>query len=158
MRLYCVRHGQPEEATADVTDPGLSKKGSQDITAMVSYLSGRISPISRIYTSPKQRTKETAMILHNGLSISDPLQELSQLRPSQAVDAIAELIWTWQEDTILVGHNPSIGELVSQLILGATTHEIVRFTPGTIVCLERQQTGNWVLHWVIRPELLAQIK
>jgi len=155
MRLYCVRHGQPEPATAELADPGLSSEGRQSVESMAAFLAERLRPITFVCTSPKQRTKETADIFHNALKVTDSLQEMTELRPSQSAESMAELAWTWQEDRLLVGHNPMMGELVSQLILGAPGQEIVRFTPGTMVCLERQQSGCWILNWVMRPELLA---
>lgn len=158
MRLYCVRHGQPEPATADLADPGLSTQGRQSVESMAAFLSERLRPITFVCTSPKQRTKETATIFHDALDVTDSLKEMNDLRPSQSAESVAELAWTWQEDRLLVGHNPMMGELVSQLILGSTGQEIVRFTPGTMVCLERQQSGNWILNWVMRPELLAHFK
>jgi hypothetical protein len=34
---------------------------------------------------------------------------------------------------------------------------VVSFTPGTVVCLERDGNDIWSVAWVVRPELLKSI-
>jgi len=34
---------------------------------------------------------------------------------------------------------------------------VVSFTPGTVVCLERDGNDIWSVAWVVRPELLKRI-
>ena len=55
--------------------------------------------------------------------------------------------------TMLVGHMPFMGKLVSRLVSGNDSGHLVRFTPGTVVCLEKNETSGWAIAWMICPEL-----
>ena len=70
---------------------------------------------------------------------------------------LAEAVAEWQDDTLVVGHQPFMSRLVSRLLLGREQPTIVEFTPGTIACLARRPvTGAWYLAWVLAPELLRR--
>ena len=58
---------------------------------------------------------------------------------------------------MFVGHLPFVGKLVAHLIAGNENIGVVSFTPGTVVCLERDGNDIWSVAWVVRPELLKSI-
>ena len=72
---------------------------------------------------------------------------------AQSVEEFIADIDVWQEDTLVVGHLPFMARLVSRLVTGEMERECVRYTPGSIVCLEREAPEQWVLAWMLRPEL-----
>ncbi len=49
---------------------------------------------------------------------------------------------------------PFIEKLVGQLVVGDPSISLVKFKPGTIICLERVKDNSWVIAWMIGPELL----
>jgi phosphohistidine phosphatase len=46
-----------------------------------------------------------------------------------------------------------MSRLLSLLLVDDAGHELVRFSPGSVVCLERDATDRWVIAWMLRPEL-----
>ena len=52
---------------------------------------------------------------------------------------------------MFVGHLPFVGKLVAHLIAGNENIGVVSFTPGTVVCLERDGNDIWSVAWEVRP-------
>jgi phosphohistidine phosphatase SixA len=80
---------------------------------------------------------------HAGLAPNDPLEKLS---PEIAF---------WSLDTLIVGHLPYLGRLASLLLASDPDRPLLAFQPGGMACLEKDAEGQWVLAWMVRPELLA---
>jgi len=47
------------------------------------------------------------------------------------------------------------GKLAALLLVGDPERKVVGFRNGGVVCLERDEDGNWSVGWVLTPELLA---
>jgi phosphohistidine phosphatase len=62
----------------------------------------------------------------------------------------------WEEDTLVVGHLPFMSRLVSLLTTGETDAGLVQYQPGSVVCLERVDAEQWVILWMIRPDMLPE--
>ena len=67
-----------------------------------------------------------------------------------------EEICQWTDDALLVGHQPFLGKLVSRLIAEREDPPVVRFVPGTAVCLEKEAEG-WSIAWMMPPELIKSL-
>ena len=77
------------------------------------------------------------------------------LGPNDSVGEFAADADVWDEDTLIAGHLPFMSRLVSLLVAGDTDAERVQYLPGSVVCLERVDAEQWVLLWMLRPELFA---
>jgi phosphohistidine phosphatase len=66
--------------------------------------------------------------------------------------AWAERLEVMDQDTMLVGHLPHLPSLSSLLLLWDSGREILDFTTGTVVCLEK--TSAWRVKWMISPDIL----
>lgn len=151
MRLYCVRHGFVESSSGS-DDPPLSTPGREGLDRVAYALKAQKVHASHIYHSEMRRAVETATILAPGfgqpsMGVSDALTE------NDCLDGIIESIATWSEDTVLVGHMPMMSSLVSELVIGQPDASLLRFFPGTIVCLS-QHERRWLIQWILRDELL----
>lgn len=151
MRLYCVRHGFVESSSGS-DDPPLSTPGREALDRVAFALKAQKVHASHLYHSAMRRTVETATILapafgQPSVDVFDPLTE------NDSLDAVTEAIATWSEDTVLVGHMPMMSSLVSQLVIGDPDSSLLRFFPGTIVCLS-QHERRWLIQWILRDELL----
>jgi len=69
--------------------------------------------------------------------------------------AVAAQARTWNEDTLLAGHQPFMGRLATALIAGREDPPVLAFQPGSIACLDRNPAGGWEIAWMLRPELLT---
>lgn len=152
MRLYLVRHGDSVVDGADDVRP-LSTKGKHDIQQLAKFIGEQKLHVSQIMHSPKVRAKQTAEILAPAFSCTD-FQEREELNPLSSVNVVASEIYTWDVDTLLVGHMPFMGMLVAKLLTGHEGANIVAFQPGCMVCLEGITNHHWIMNWMLSPELI----
>ena len=158
MKLYLVQHAEAVPAE-DNPDRPLSDKGRSDVRRVASFLARSVH-VGRIVHSPKMRARDTAVLLAQALGPGGVVEEAaSGLAPNDSVEVAADLIAGWSEDTMVVGHLPFMGRLVSHLVAGSEEANVTAFQPGTVACLERaagdEDGGGWTLAWMVRPELLG---
>ena len=154
MKLYLVQHGKALAKAEDPERP-LSEQGEQDVRNVASQLGDAGVQVVRIWHSGKQRAARTAEILARRVLSGRGIEKIKGISPNDPVADFASDADVWDEDTLVVGHLPFMSRLVSLLTVGDAAHELVQFTPGSIVCLERQDDHHWVLAWMIRPDLFS---
>lgn len=119
MKLILLRHADAEvESATTGGDFGraLTERGraqARDTGAHLSRVLGGSLPV--LLTSPLRRTIQTAEII---ASFTPPgtLRVAEQLRPGQSLVAAVALAQGSEETTVLVGHEPTLGELGAQLL------------------------------------------
>jgi phosphohistidine phosphatase len=127
-----------------------------NIRQMASFLARKEAiKVSHILHSGKRRAEQTAEILAEELlpgsvTATDGLNPLDD--PAIWNGRLAET----NEDLMLVGHLPHLGKLAAQLVTGDAEQNPVAFRMGGIACLERQEDGNWVVGWMVVPEILVR--
>lgn len=156
MKLYLAQHGESLPKDVD-PERGLSDKGREDVTQIAELLSRGGVEISVIYHSGKKRAEDTARLLRSCLAAGGVLAQRDGIAPLDPVDRVATEAKRWDEDVMLVGHLPFMGKLVSLLVARNDDIPIVAFQPGSVICIERDKAGNWVIAWMIRPELLREL-
>jgi phosphohistidine phosphatase len=153
MHLYLVQHGLALPKETDPDRP-LSPEGRADIERLGDFVARAGVQVARTLHSGKTRAEQTAAILASGLMPGGKPHAHPGLAPADAVEPVADEIRHWDLDTLLVGHQPFMGRLASLLVTGSAQRELVSFEPGSLVCLERGEAGEWTLAWMIRPGLL----
>lgn len=150
MNLYLLQHG---DALAKEIDPErpLSQKGKDDITSMAEWLKGHVTP-DEIIHSGKTRARQSAEILANIFVPGVSPRAIAGISPNDSVEIFAQEIATHGNGLLVVGHLPFLSKLVSFLATGSTK-AIVEFVPGCMVCLATDDTGDWFIQWMLRPEL-----
>ena len=150
MELILWRH-------ADAEDPGprgdlareLTKKGRRQAEAMSEWLRPRLKGEWRVIASPAARAVQTVTPL--GLDY----EVRPRLDPSaRAEDYLREAGWPEGPDTILVGHQPTLGEVAARL-MGERGDIAVR--KGAIWWFTARERGHGigtVLKVVIDPDML----
>ncbi|OGO92764.1 MAG: phosphohistidine phosphatase SixA [Coxiella sp. RIFCSPHIGHO2_12_FULL_42_15] len=154
MKIYCVRHGHAEALPDASGDRPLTLEGTRELKKVANYLAYRGFHVLHVMHSDKLRSKQTAEILAKRVANETEPEESLLLSPDEPVFELANLIRQWHDDTLLVGHMPNIASLVSELVIGDESKDLVLFSPGTIVCLERHENQNWIINWIVRPELV----
>lgn len=154
MKLYCIRHGQPLAPTAHDPDPALSDQGERDIASIAQHLHSKHINISYCYSSYKQRAKQTADIFYQTMQLPQPPEVMTQLDPSKPVELLYDELSHWTDDTLLVSHMPYINQFVSKLLGAESLPQFIKFSPGTMVCLERGAGDTWQLAWALSPQLI----
>lgn len=118
-KLLLLRHAQALPATAAVQDfdRALSPKGKEDAQKLGEVLSGQKLTIGLIKSSSAKRTQETTACVCEGLGQQIHAEYSKSIYSAGTGELFASIQDT--DDTIetlmIVGHNPTIYELVSKL-------------------------------------------
>jgi phosphohistidine phosphatase len=153
MNLYLMQHG---DALPKATDPNrpLSERGRADVERVAAFLKTAGVRISTIVQSGKLRATQTADLLSPAVGTETPSREIAGIAPSDSPAAFMEKAIPWTEETMVVGHQPFLGKLVSLLAADGEDAARVSFSPGTVVCMRPGPDGSWGIAWMICPELL----
>jgi phosphohistidine phosphatase len=157
MRIYLVQHGDALSKELDAQRP-LSDQGRSDVGRLAFFLQAAGVRASRVLHSGKKRAEQTAAILAAAVGAGAHVEGIRGVDPTDPVSDFAPELDSWKEDTLVVGHLPFMGRLVSHLLTGGDAVTTVAFRPGSIVCLKREGSGDWAVAWMVRPELLTHPK
>jgi phosphohistidine phosphatase len=155
MRLYLVQHGDAVWKQVDPDRP-LSPTGRGEVARVARFLAAAQVRCTRVFHSGKTRARQTAEILAAAVAPNGRIERFLGIDPNDSTDDLAHAIAQWDEDTLVVGHLPFMSRCVARLLGGRETRDLVAFRPGSLVCLERTDDGDWVVAWMIRPELVAE--
>jgi phosphohistidine phosphatase len=152
MDLILWRHAEAVEATGldDLARP-LTGKGERQATRMAEWLNQRIAHSTRVLASPALRCQQTAQALGRRFRTVDALA------PGAAPgDLLAAARWPGAgEPVLIVGHQPTLGELAALLLCGEPRPWSVR--KGGVWWLrgrDRESLAQVVLHAVVAPDVL----
>jgi len=152
MDLILWRHaeaemGEPDEGRA------LTPKGQKQAAKMAEWLDRHLINGCRILVSPATRTVQTAEALGRKFKIVDEL----------APDSTAERVITashWpdsREPVLIVGHQPTLGQVASTLLTGVTQDWTIRKgNVWWIVQREREGRLENYLRGVLAPDLVGK--
>lgn len=153
MKIYLVQHG---EATAKEVDPNraLTERGKADVQRIAAALKRVGVKTTGVIHSGKLRAQQTAEILAAEIAPGIRLETSDLINPNDDPAALELQGDNAKTDTMLVGHLPFMAKLVSHLVTGDDSQPLVAYQPGSIVCLELTDKGNWQIDWMLRPEIL----
>jgi phosphohistidine phosphatase len=154
MKLYCVRHGEAVAALENPERP-LTERGMIQVEAMAQQLVGANVHVMHMIHSQRLRARQTAEILAQALKPQLVTESASGLDETDSVDDTVEMIRYWHDDTMIVGHMPFMSRLVSALVLDDSHLQIINFPPGAVVCLEHATDMQWVINWVLTPDIIT---
>ncbi len=154
MKLYLVQHG---EACAKDVDPErpLTDQGNADIDRLAMFLKQAGIRVERVIHSGKLRAAQTAECLANAIAPGVEPESSGIINPNDDPEAFDWQSDSWDRDTLVVGHLPFMAKLVSHLVIEEENRPITAWQPGSVVCLERENSTHWQINWMIRPELLG---
>jgi phosphohistidine phosphatase len=157
MRLYLIQTGEALSRETTDFDRPLSEAGRLNVEKLASLLSKANLHAQKVIHSGNTRAQQTLEIFRWAATPTRDLVEARQgLDPQDPVDPWVEEISQWTDDAVLVGHQPFLGKLVSRLIAERESPPVVRFVPGTAVCLEKGDEG-WSIAWMMPPELIKAL-
>ena len=164
MKLYIVRHaiavphGTPGVAEDDRT---LTEEGTKKMERVAEGL--RILEVlpDLILTSPLPRARQTADILHQALGEKIPLKEVPALAPLGSRSLVYKEIAANSkiENLMLVGHQPSLGEIAGEIAWGSAEH-YVELKKGGACALDvdaTRSTPKGTLLWLATPAMLRSL-
>jgi phosphohistidine phosphatase len=154
MRIYLTQHGLAVPKDVDPDRP-LNEQGREDVRRLAELLDKAGIQVDQVLHSGKTRAEQTAKILAETLLSTGEPQAHAGLGPKDPLEKVSPEIAFWSVDTLIVGHLPYLGRLASLLLASEPDRSLLAFQPGSMACLEKDAEGQWVLAWMLRPELLA---
>jgi phosphohistidine phosphatase len=157
MHLYLIRHAQAEEPTQALLDADrkLTVKGLDQAKSLKKSLGLLEVRFDCLISSPWRRARQTASALEG---VSDTL-EVSELLAASPSQALLRLIAEKSENLTslaLVGHQPWMGVLTSQLLLGDSSHAAVfEYKKCSLYALEYTHSQSY-LRFVLPPGVVRR--
>ncbi len=163
MKLYLLRHADADVRDADKYPDDLLrpliKKGYKKIGKVGKFLKEAEVTVELVLTSPAVRTMDTATRMAKELDLpEDKVIACNALLPEgERSDLMREITEKHQVDALmLVGHEPNLSLLISQLISGDERIAIHMKKTG-LCCLTIDELSDGkcaVLEWLLDPTLL----
>ena len=153
-----MRHGDARDAPIDARRP-LSEEGVREAERAGELLALLKEAPGAILHSDLLRSRVTAEIVAGKLGMSQNLRLQSGLRPEDsAVDFADDLaVASWEGCVMLVGHMPFLEECASCLLSGSENTVSIRFSTGTLLCLERRRAETWTLRFHFPAKMITKI-
>jgi len=150
MQLILWRHCDAEDGVPDLSRR-LTARGRNDASRMARWLAPRLPASARILVSPAVRAQQTAAALKRTFQTS------AALAPgAAAADVLRVAGWPDGPQIVLVvGHEPTLGEVVAQLLHGEATGQPLR--KGALAWLTQAAIGASVeLDQAVDPGTVAR--
>jgi phosphohistidine phosphatase len=153
MRLYLVQHGA---AKTEAEDPqrGLTEEGRLAVERMAEFLASLRFAFDRIEHSDKLRARQTAEILAARLRPVEGMRQIAGIAPNDDVEPMRVRLAKESKNLMLVGHMPYLSRLVARLLGLPADKQVVRFQMGGVMRLERAENEEWLIRWMVTPDLL----
>jgi phosphohistidine phosphatase len=161
--LYILRHGiavEPGTGGMRDDDRPLTPKGRRRMHEIARGLSRLELALDRIVTSPLPRARSTAEIVADVLGISEHVEISNVLRTGAAASAIERWLSGRSESRLMiVGHNPTLSDLISLLVLGSTEPLLCDLKKGGIAALTKAPgpASPYEIAWIAPPRLLRSL-
>jgi len=113
MDLILWRHAEAEPGEPDL-GRRLTAKGIKQAERMATWLDGHLPDTTKILVSPADRAQQTALALKRKFRV------VHELAPgASAADVLAAAGWPdGREPVLIVGHQPTLGEVAASLLAG----------------------------------------
>lgn len=157
MVLYFLRHASAgkklDDPKKDARRP-LDEEGILQARLIGRMLASLDVQVDQIVSSPLKRALQTASLAANELAYEAPIRIDEGLLPESEFHQFRALIVRLKkfENIIIVGHNPSFTEFLSQTISGSSGAAQIEFKKGAVAKVEMQgRTGT--LEWLVVPRI-----
>jgi phosphohistidine phosphatase len=162
--LYILRHGiavEPGTPGIQDDDRPLTPKGRKRMREIAWGLRRLDLQLDRIITSPLPRASATAEIVADELDADDRLETADVLRAGSDAAAIRDWLRERTEERLMiVGHNPSLTDLITLLVLGdGSRPQVCELKKGGLAVLRSAPTAadRFEIDWIATPRLLRRL-
>jgi phosphohistidine phosphatase len=158
--LYIVRHGiAVDPGTPGIPDDErpLTPKGEKRMRQIARGLGMLDLKLDRIITSPLPRARATAEIIADALDAREILETSNVLQAGLSAVTVERWLRERNEERLMiVGHNPTLSDLLSLLVLGSTQPLICDLKKRGVAALGQKGGAKdlYELHWIAPPRLI----
>lgn len=164
MKLFILRHGlaaEPNGLGRDAERP-LTKKGIKKMECVARGMKQLGLEFDRILSSPYKRARQTAEIVACELKAQKRLECTDLLVPHAATKKLVEHlagIAPAPGRVLLVGHEPFLSGLVSQLVCGDREASMTLKKGGLVkLSVDKLAEGRCAaLEWLVTPKLMELV-
>jgi len=154
MNLYLVQHAEAMLKEENPDRP-LSEKGRADIQKVAGFVARNADILVRqINHSGKTRARQTAEVLAEALEPTEGISDVPDLAPLDDPAVWVSYLADTTRNLMLVGHLPHLSKLAALLLCRDEARTVVEFQMGGVVCLGRDEGGDWSLRWMVTPEII----
>jgi phosphohistidine phosphatase len=165
MDLYLVRHGvafDPDESQwPGDRDRPLTPEGEKRFRRGARGLATLGASVDVVLSSPYRRAWRTAELLASAAEWPAPVESEALSAGRHPADILQALqVYADSGGVAVVGHEPTLHELVSYLLTGDAMHARVEFRKGSIARLDVAsplRPGSATLRWLLAPKVLRQL-
>ena len=139
MKLFILRHGATAEADADERRE-LSEKGIKEVEDVVRLRLDDLQGVTRMYSSPMIRVKQTLAIAADILDLQNPIVEAQNLMTGSRLNELISFVGELDFDAgdILVSSHQSC---TSILVLWLTGEDIL-ISNGSLLAIEVEKPAQ----------------
>ncbi len=156
-QLYLLRHGLAvPHGVPGVPDNDrpLTGEGERRILQVGKGLRRLDIVLDRIATSPLPRALKTAQLVAEVMGEPDLVEVVDELRPGRDASSLRAWLATREELRLMVvGHNPSLSDLLALLTTGDTNLAYCELHKGGIASLIGDPRGLYRVDWIARSRL-----
>jgi phosphohistidine phosphatase len=164
MDLFVLRHGEAGKTipsgSSDFKRP-LTVAGEKEIVIISKALRKMGVRLDVILTSPLKRARQTADIVAKEFKAQNKLRQVRELAPEGNKSILYQSLTSFKEGTslLLVGHNPYLSELVSEVVTNDSSVRLDLKKGGIvrirIIAAAPKLKGE--LRWLLTPRLAKLI-
>ena len=161
--LYILRHGiaaRLETPLVPDDERPLTPKGEHRMRQIGRGLATLKVQVDRIVTSPLPRARRSAQIVAQELNLVEQLEISSVLGLASSPREIADWLRERTEARVMiVGHNPTLSDLIGLLVLGEAGKLAIELKKGGMAALSSGKLSGprFQLEWLAPPALLRRI-
>lgn len=154
MKLLIIRHAKAEEQDSarwpDDSERPLSDQGFEQFRESARVLGELLTP-DVIFTSPYLRAIQAAGLLEIAAEWPEA-REKDEIAAGDFSDLIAGQFRKKTDSMALVGHEPSLSRLVSELVSG-NDRAAIRMRPGSAALVKLSSPKAGELQWLVPPQV-----
>jgi phosphohistidine phosphatase len=161
--LYLLRHGiAVDPGTPGIADGErpLTPKGEKRMREIARGLRVLDLKLDGIVTSPLARARATAEIVARALDLLSCLEIANVLQAGTSAPTVRRWLRERPEERLLiVGHNPTLSDLVALLVLGSEHPAVCDLKKGGVAALTHSSTSVdlYEIAWIATPRLLRRL-
>lgn len=157
MLIYFLRHASAgQKRTNPSTDEKrpLDKDGVVQCRYIGTLLASMDVHVDAMLSSPLKRATQTASLVGNEIGFDGKLQICEALRPDATFDDFRDLLRVCEkyESIMVVGHNPTLTEFISQIVTNRATKKSIEMKKGGVARVD-YSTKRAVLNWSVTPRM-----
>ena len=132
----------------------LSEYGRQQSESLGRFMAANGVRVNAVWHSSLLRAKQTATQIALAIDAQELLEQRDDLSPMDSINSVESSIRDYNQNLMIVGHLPFMGNLFSHLLTGEKNASLAQFSTACAASLIYSR-GACSLVWFVGPEQLG---